>query len=109
MRASRTSCCTTWATYCGPSPCPDLRGGRRATGVLPQPERVALDAQGKGELKGYRNALLRQVRVRFGEAVAGTLAALLEPVTNIGELDQINHWVATCESGEALLARLRRV
>ena len=49
------------------------------------------------------------IRDSFGEAVAGTLAALLEPVTNIGELDQIDHWVATCESGEALLARLRRV
>ena len=83
-------------------------------------QRVALKAQRKGELKGerrgerrgelkgYRNALLRQARVRFGEAIVATLAALLEPVTNISELDEINDWVTTSESGEALLARLGR-
>ena len=66
-------------------------------------QRVAL----KGELKSYSNALLRQAQIRFEEVIAEAAAAVLEPVTDMRELDDINDWMIACESGDALLARLR--
>ena len=69
--------------------------------------KAAIKAELRGELKGYRNALLRQARIRFGEVSAEAAAALLESVTDMRELDDLNDWMMTCESGDALLARLR--
>ena len=71
------------------------------------PRKAAIAAELRGELKGYRNALLRQARMRFGEAIGEAAAALLESVTDMRELDDLNDWMTTCESGDALLARLR--
>ncbi len=58
-------------------------------------------------LAGERRLLLRQARIRFGEALAGSLAALLEGIADANRLEEIGEWLLVCDSGDALLARLR--
>ena len=58
-------------------------------------------------LAGERKLLLRQARIRFGEALAGSLAALLEGIADANRLEEIGEWLLVCDSGDALLARLR--
>ena len=65
-------------------------------------------AEGRQEaLAGERRLLLRQARIRFGEALAGSLAALLEGIADANRLEEIGKWLLVCDSGDALLARLR--
>ena len=56
-----------------------------------------------------RKLLLRQARVRFGGALAGSLAVVLEGIADTDRLEEIAEWLLVCDSGEALLARLRQV
>ena len=63
--------------------------------------------QGRDEaLAGERKLLLRQAQIRFGEALAGSLAALLEGIADADRLEQVGEWLLVCDSGDALLARL---
>ncbi len=64
-------------------------------------------AEGRREaLEGERKLLLRQARVRFGDALAGSLAAPLDRIADADRLEQIGEWLMVCDSGDALLARL---
>lgn len=58
-------------------------------------------------LAAERALLLRQARRRFGDACAEALTPLLETREDTGELAEIGEWIVTCDSGEALLARVR--
>ena len=57
-------------------------------------------------LAGERKLLLRQARIRFGEALAGSLAALLEGIADANRLEEIGEWLLVCDSADALLTRL---
>ena len=55
-----------------------------------------------------RVALLRQLAaLRFGAAVAGQVSAILADVTDVARLDEAGKWLLECDTGEALLRRLR--
>ncbi len=60
-------------------------------------------------LAAERALLLRQARRRFGEACAEVLVPLLDTRTDTGELADIGEWIVTCDSGAALLARVREL
>ena len=59
-------------------------------------------------LEWERKLLLRQARVRFGRALARSLASLLEAVRDANRLEDIGDWLLVRESGDAFLARLRQ-
>jgi len=66
--------------------------------------------EGRAEgLERERKLLLRQARVRFGGALVGSLAAVLEGIADPDRLEEIGEWLLVCDTGEALLARLRQV
>ena len=55
-----------------------------------------------------RVALLRRLAaLRFGADVAGQVSALLADVTDVARLDEAGEWLLECDTGEALLRRLR--
>jgi hypothetical protein len=56
-----------------------------------------------------RKLLLRLARVRFGGALVGSLPSLLEGIADTDRLEEIGEWLLVCDTGEALLARLRQV
>ena len=58
-------------------------------------------------LAAERTLLMRQARRRFGEACAEALAPLLETCEETEALAEVGEWLITCDSGEALLARVR--
>ena len=58
--------------------------------------------------KGERKLILRQARIRFGEQLADTLTGLLEGIADTDRLEEIGEWLLVCDSGDALLARLRQ-
>ena len=53
--------------------------------------------------------LVSMARRRFGEAVAGTMSALLGSVRTEEALDEVGGWLVTCETGDALLAKIRQM
>ena len=61
----------------------------------------------RGVAQGRVALLRRQAEWRFGANVAGQVAALLADVTNVARLDEAGRWLLECDTGEALLARLR--
>ena len=61
----------------------------------------------EGVAQGRVALLRRQVEWRFGAAVAGQVSALLAGVTDIARLDEAGKWLLECDTGEALLGRLR--
>lgn len=61
----------------------------------------------RGAAKGRVALLGRQAQRRFGAAVAGRVQALLADVTDVARLDEAGEWLVDCDTGEALLARLR--
>ncbi len=81
-------------------------------GMLEQEPRTWADRmrdEGRAEARRSMVAiLLRQARVRFGDSYAERLAGLLEGTTNTDRLIVIGEWVAVCESGEELLARVHQ-
>lgn len=77
-----------------------LREGRREG--LQEGRREGLQ-QG---LVAERALLVRQARRRFGEACAAVLAPPLEACADTEVLADIGEWIITCDSGEALLARV---
>ena len=61
----------------------------------------------EGEAQGRVALLRRQAQWRFGADVAGQVEALLADVTDVSRLDEAGEWMLKCDTGEALLARLR--
>jgi flagellar biosynthesis/type III secretory pathway protein FliH len=59
-------------------------------------------------LVAERTLLVRQARRRFGEACAEALAPLLETYEETEILAEVGEWIVTYDSGEALLANVRR-
>ncbi len=72
-------------------------------------DRMRDEGRAEGRRSGLVAMLLRQTRMRFGGGMAEKLERLLEGITEIDRLEDICEWVVVCESGEALLARLREV
>ena len=79
----------------------------RAEGV----ERGLAEGVERGLAEGVaqgRVALLRRLAaLRFGADVAGQVSALLADVTDVARLDEAGEWLLECDTGEALLGRLR--
>ena len=79
----------------------------RAEGV----ERGRAEGVERGLAEGVaqgRVALLRRLAaLRFGADVAGQVSALLADVTDVARLDEAGEWLLECDTGEALLGRLR--
>ena len=63
----------------------------------------------EGVAQGRVALLRRQAEWRFGADVAGQVATLLADVTNIARLDEAGRWLLECDTGDALLARLRAI
>ena len=63
----------------------------------------------KLKAEGHAEALVSMARRRFGEAVAGTMSALLGSVRTEEALDEVGKWLVTCETGDALLAKIRQM
>ena len=70
-------------------------------------ERGRAEGAERGLAQGRVALLRRQVEWRFGVDVAGQVAALLAEVTDVARLDEVGRWLLECDTGEALLARLR--
>jgi len=69
-------------------------------------DRVRAEGRDEGRREGERKLLLRQARIRFGEALARSLAVRLEGIADVDRLEEIGEWLLVCESGDALLSRL---
>ena len=61
----------------------------------------------EGVAQGRVELLRRQAEWRFGDDVAGQVSTLLADVTDVARLDEAGRWLLECDTGEALLARLR--
>ena len=62
----------------------------------------------EASLERERRLLLRMARVRFGGAPLDRLADLLEGITDTDLLEEIGEWLLICDSGDALLSRVRQ-
>ena len=60
-------------------------------------------------LRRERKLLLRLARLRYGGGQVGALSAMLDRITDTDLLEEIGEWLLDCDSGEALMARLRQV
>ncbi len=84
--------------------------GRRR-GLAEGVERGRAEGVERGLAEGVaqgRVALLRRLAaLRFGADVAGQVSALLGDVTDVARLDEAGEWLLECDTGEALLGRLR--
>ena len=84
--------------------------GRRL-GLAEGVERGRAEGVERGLAEGVaqgRVALLRRLAaLRFGADVAGQVSALLADVTDVARLDEAGEWLLECDTGEALLGRLR--
>ena len=67
-------------------------------------------AQGvaRGAAQGRLALLGRQAERRFDARVARRVTALLADVSDVSRLDEAGEWLVECDTGEALLARLRQ-
>ena len=74
--------------------------------VLHMLETESLTWADRMRAEGERKLLLRQARIRFGEALARSLATRLEAIADADRLEEIGEWLLVCDSGDALLARL---
>ena len=63
----------------------------------------------EGRAEGRVGLLVSMARQRFGEAVASTMSDLLKSVRTESALDGVGSWLLTCETGEALIARIRQM
>ena len=59
--------------------------------------------------EGRVGQLVSMARQRFGEAVASTMAALLESVRTESALDEVGTWLLTCETGDSFIAKIRQM
>ena len=70
-------------------------------------ERGLAEGVERGVAQGRVALLRRLAEWRFGTDVAGQVATLLADMTNVARLDEAGRWLLECDTGEALLARLR--
>ena len=59
--------------------------------------------------EGKISLLVGMARQRFGEAVASTMSALLGSVRTESALEEVGTWLLTCETGDALIAKIRQI
>ena len=70
-------------------------------------ERGRAEGAARGLAQGRVALLRRQVEWRFGADIADQASLLLAEVTDVARLDEAGRWLLECDTGEALLARLR--
>ena len=70
-------------------------------------ERGLAEGVEQGVAQGRVALLHRLAARRFGVDVGGQVGTLLADVTDIAHLDAAGEWLLECDTGEALLARLR--
>ena len=63
----------------------------------------------EGRTEGKIGLLVSMARQRFGEAVACTMSALLGSVRTESALEEVGAWLLTCETGDALIAKIRQI
>ena len=63
----------------------------------------------EGRAEGRVDQLVSLARQRFGGAVASTMSALLGSVRTESALEEVGTWLLTCESGDALIAKIRQI
>ena len=63
----------------------------------------------RGRTEGKAGLLISMARQRFGDAVASTMSALLGSVQTESALDAVGAWLLTCETGDALIAKIRQI
>ena len=73
--------------------------------------RAAGLAEGRaaGLAEGRVGLLVSMTRQRFGETVASTVSGLLGSVRTESVLEQVGTWLLTCETGDALIAKIRQM
>ena len=67
------------------------------------------EGRAEGLAEGRVKQLVSMARQRFGEAVASTMSALLGSVRTESALDEVGTWLLTCETGDALIAKVRQI
>ena len=72
-------------------------------------EKLMAKGRAEGRTEGRVGQLVSMARERFGEAVAGTMSALLGSVRTESALDEVGKWLVTCETGDALIAKIRQM
>ena len=72
-------------------------------------EKLMAKGRAEGRTEGRVGQLVSMARERFGEAVAGTMSALLGSVRTESALDEVGKWLLTCETGDALIAKIRQM
>ena len=63
----------------------------------------------EGRAEGRVRLLVSMTRQRFGETVASTVSGLLGSVRTESALEQVGTWLLTCETGDALIAKIRQM
>ena len=59
--------------------------------------------------EGRVGLLVSMARERFGETVASTISALLGSIRTESALEQVGKWLVTCETGDALIGKIRQM
>ena len=72
-------------------------------------EKLMAEGRAEGRADAKVGLLVSMARKRFGEAVAGTISALLGSVRTEAALDEVGGWLVTCETGDALIAKIRQM
>ena len=72
-------------------------------------EKLMAKGRAEGRTEGRVGQLVSMARERFGEAVAGTMSALLGSVRTESALEEVGKWLVTCETGDALIAKIRQM
>ena len=72
-------------------------------------EQLRAEGRTEGRTEGKIGLLVSMARQRFGEAVASTMSALLGSVRTESALEEVGTWLLTCETGDALIAKIRQI
>ena len=67
------------------------------------------EGHAEGRAEGRVGLLVSMARERFGETVASTISALLGSVRTESALEQVGKWLVTCETGDALIGKIRQM
>ena len=80
-----------------------------AKGVAQGHAKGVAEGHAKGVAEGRVGQLVSMAHQRFGEAVASTMSVLLGSVRTESALDEVGTWLLTCETGDALIAKIRQL